>query len=109
MSEGKPKTLLGRIASAIKGETTPGVDPDVVRDRARLLEETGLSEIEVERGGVRVRVARNGSHGAAALSAPLPTPAPVQTVPAPPAPQPVPLPAEQPKPQAPPPKTGTVV
>ena len=29
-----------------------------MRELAKLLEETGLSEIEVERGGVRVRVAR---------------------------------------------------
>jgi acetyl-CoA carboxylase biotin carboxyl carrier protein len=61
----------------LKGETTPGVDSDVVREKAKLLEETGLSEIEVERGGVRVRVARErpGAQGAAA-----PAPAPVVSV-----------------------------
>jgi acetyl-CoA carboxylase biotin carboxyl carrier protein len=53
----------------LKGQTTPGVDPDVVREMAKLLEETGLSEIEVERGGVRVRVARERP-GAAPAAAP---------------------------------------
>jgi len=54
----KRKPFRTRLAQYLKGETTPGVDPDVVREMAKLLEETGLSEIEVERGGVRVRVAR---------------------------------------------------
>jgi acetyl-CoA carboxylase biotin carboxyl carrier protein len=36
----------------------PGIDHDVIRELARLLEETGLSEIEFERDGQRVRVAR---------------------------------------------------
>jgi acetyl-CoA carboxylase biotin carboxyl carrier protein len=34
------------------------IDRDLVRELARLLEETGLSEIEFERDGQRVRVAR---------------------------------------------------
>jgi acetyl-CoA carboxylase biotin carboxyl carrier protein len=34
------------------------VDPDLIRSLADLLTETGLSEIEVERAGTRVRVAR---------------------------------------------------
>jgi acetyl-CoA carboxylase biotin carboxyl carrier protein len=34
------------------------VDPDIVRELARLLDETGLNEIEFERDGQRVRVAR---------------------------------------------------
>lgn len=55
----KRKPFRSRLAQYLKGETTPGVDPDVVREMAKLLEETGLSEIEVERGGVRVRVARD--------------------------------------------------
>ena len=36
------------------------IDPDIVRELARLLDETGLSEIEFERDGQRVRVARQG-------------------------------------------------
>ena len=54
----KRKPFRSRVAAYLKGETTPGVDSDVVREMAKLLEETGLTEIEVERGGVRVRVAR---------------------------------------------------
>jgi len=64
----KRKSFRSRLTQYLKGETTPGVDSDVVREMAKLLEETGLSEIEVERGGVRVRVARErpGAQGAAA-------------------------------------------
>src|SRR5262245_45213447 len=58
MSETKRKSLRTRLSHYLKGQTTPGVDPDVVREMAKLLEETGLSETEAERGGVRVRVAR---------------------------------------------------
>ena len=68
----KRKPFRSRFAAYLKGETTPGVDSDVVREMAKLLEETGLSEIEVERGGVRVRVARERTQapGAAAASFP---------------------------------------
>jgi len=52
----------------------PGIDHDVIRELARLLEETGLSEIEFERDGQRVRVARYPHAGAAPLqAAPAPT------------------------------------
>jgi acetyl-CoA carboxylase biotin carboxyl carrier protein len=88
MNEPKRKTLRARLTGWLKGETTPGVDPDVVRDMAKLLEETGLSEIEVERGSVRVRVAKN-SQGKAAAVAPSPASA-VQALPAPSAPKPEP-------------------
>ncbi|HMI97370.1 MAG TPA: acetyl-CoA carboxylase biotin carboxyl carrier protein [Micropepsaceae bacterium] len=83
MSENKSKPLRDRIAKAIKGESTPGVDPEIVRELAKLLEETGLSEIEIERGGVRVRVAR-GTAPAAASQTPSPAaqqPQPSQTEP----------------------------
>jgi acetyl-CoA carboxylase biotin carboxyl carrier protein len=36
----------------------PGIDHDLIRALAKLLDETGLTEIEFERGGQRVRVAR---------------------------------------------------
>ena len=51
----------------------PAIDPDLIRELAQLLEETGLSEIEVERDGQRVRVAkqRNGNHVQAPASPPL--------------------------------------
>jgi acetyl-CoA carboxylase biotin carboxyl carrier protein len=40
------------------GKQKPAIDPDLIRELARLLEETGLTEIEFERDGQRVRVAR---------------------------------------------------
>jgi acetyl-CoA carboxylase biotin carboxyl carrier protein len=43
------------------------VDPDLIRQLAKLLDETGLSEIEYERDGQRVRVARRGKTGKASV------------------------------------------
>ena len=82
MSDNKSKPLRDRIAKAIKGESTPGIDPEIVRELAKLLEETGLSEIEIERGGVRVRVAR-GTAAAAALAPALLAPSPLLQQPQP--------------------------
>jgi acetyl-CoA carboxylase biotin carboxyl carrier protein len=48
----------------------------VIRELARLLDETGLTEIEFERGGVRVRVARQGQPVVAAPRAAMSTDAP---------------------------------
>ncbi len=39
---------------------TPAVDHDVIRELAKLLDETGLTEIEFKRDGVSIRVARHG-------------------------------------------------
>jgi acetyl-CoA carboxylase biotin carboxyl carrier protein len=39
-------------------EQKPAIDQDLIRELARLLHETGLTEIEYERDGQRVRVAR---------------------------------------------------
>jgi acetyl-CoA carboxylase biotin carboxyl carrier protein len=52
------------------GDKTEGVsvDQDVIRELAKLLDETGLTEIEFERGGVRVRVARQSQSVAAAVA-----------------------------------------
>jgi acetyl-CoA carboxylase biotin carboxyl carrier protein len=46
----------------------PAIDHDLIRDLAKLLDETGLTEIEFERGGERVRVARQAQ--SIAVSAP---------------------------------------
>jgi len=84
MSDNKRKSFRSRLTQYLKGETTPGVDSDVVREMAKLLEETGLSEIEVERGGVRVRVARGrpgAENAAASNSAPAARAEPVVTMP----------------------------
>jgi acetyl-CoA carboxylase biotin carboxyl carrier protein len=50
------------------------IDPDLIRQLAQLLEETGLTEIEFERDGERVRVARS-LQPPAAVAVPLPAPA----------------------------------
>ena len=50
------------------------IDADAIREMARLLDETGLSEIEVEDAGRRLRVARGGIVSAAQHAAPLPSP-----------------------------------
>ncbi len=50
-----------------KAKTTD--ERDLVRDLAALLDETNLSEIEIERAGLRVRVARNISVAAAVPAA----------------------------------------
>ena len=43
-------------------------DKDLVRELAELLDETGLTEIEIEHEGKRVRVARTVTVGASAAS-----------------------------------------
>jgi acetyl-CoA carboxylase biotin carboxyl carrier protein len=42
----------------------PAVDHDLIRDLARLLDETGLTEIEFERDGTSIRVARHAAPAA---------------------------------------------
>ena len=46
----------------------PAVDHELIRELARLLDETGLTEIEVEHDGARVRVARQAQVVAAVPS-----------------------------------------
>jgi acetyl-CoA carboxylase biotin carboxyl carrier protein len=55
-----------------KGKTS--VDHELIRELAKLLDETGLSEIEIDRDGLRVRVAR-GAPGMATAAAVLAPPA----------------------------------
>jgi acetyl-CoA carboxylase biotin carboxyl carrier protein len=77
--EPKIETKKIRIASDARAETSPAIDADLIRELARLLDETGLSEIEFERDGARVRVARHAAVAAPApmAMAPLVAPAPV--------------------------------
>ncbi|MGB7405926.1 MAG: acetyl-CoA carboxylase, biotin carboxyl carrier protein, partial [Pacificimonas sp.] len=65
-----------------KPSGTMNVDTKLVRDLAEMLAESGLTEIEVEDGNRRVRVARQTGGGAASVAA-APPPMPVQTAPAP--------------------------
>ena len=79
------KTTGGNPADAGKRSATDKDDvarDDAIRALARLIDETGLTEIEVERGGMRIRVARQGAVYAApaAASAPaIPIARPVAT------------------------------
>ena len=70
MTDKKDQPFRDRIAKAISGDATPNVDADMVRQLARLLEETGLTELEIEQGGVRVRVARGTVLAASAPAMP---------------------------------------
>ena len=55
---------------------SPLIDEDAIRGLAEVLNETGLSEIEVEQKGLRIRVARNVT---ATFSAPAPAASPTET------------------------------
>jgi acetyl-CoA carboxylase biotin carboxyl carrier protein len=62
----------------------PDVTTDqLVRELAKLLDETGLGEIEVERDGVRVRVARQALAAQMMAAAPVPVVPPPLVAPAP--------------------------
>ena len=56
---GRRTGLSERMAKDTKGKS--GVDQGLIRELAELLDETGLSEIEIEREGMRVRVSRQVS------------------------------------------------
>jgi acetyl-CoA carboxylase biotin carboxyl carrier protein len=51
-------------------KTRPNIDPAFVRELATLLDETGLTEIEIEETGTRIRVVRQAAHMIAAPAAP---------------------------------------
>jgi acetyl-CoA carboxylase biotin carboxyl carrier protein len=53
------------------------VDHALILELTKLLDETGLTEIEIERDGQRVRVARGGVAAPAPRAQPAPTPQPV--------------------------------
>jgi len=72
-----PKSVA-KTAPPPTAKSKSGIDADAVRDLARLLKETGLTEIEIEHKGARIRVSRGGGVAAAA-----PAPAPVAAAPAP--------------------------
>jgi acetyl-CoA carboxylase biotin carboxyl carrier protein len=57
------------VAGPRKNTPKAAVDHDLIRELARLLDETGLTEIEFERDGQRVRVARQ-TQAAAVVTAP---------------------------------------
>ncbi len=65
----------------------PGAEQKLIRDLAEMLVETGLSEIEIEKAGLKIRVARTltvaASVPAAHAHAPLPAAAPASASAAP--------------------------
>ncbi|CDX11264.1 acetyl CoA carboxylase, BCCP subunit [Mesorhizobium sp. ORS 3324] len=61
-----------------------GVDQQLIRDLAGILNDTNLTEIEVELGDLKVRVSRQ-AQAVHAVAAPLPAPAPITAAPAQPA------------------------
>ena len=60
------RQLGARLANSRKAEARESM-PTAIRELAALLTETGLTEIEIEQGGMRLRVARQSS--TAAISA----------------------------------------
>jgi len=65
------------VARKSDSPRTPVIDHEAIRELAKLLDETGLTEIAVERDGVSIRVARHsgGGHGRArAAESVAPTP-----------------------------------
>lgn len=54
------------MAKAPDKTKKPAVDHNVIRELAALLDDTGLTEIEVEQDGQRIRIARNVGRAAAA-------------------------------------------
>jgi len=72
------KTLGARFGAGEKARS--GVDAEAVRELAELLSETGLTEIEIEHNGARIRVARQAASvvhapvGAASAAAEAPAP-----------------------------------
>jgi acetyl-CoA carboxylase biotin carboxyl carrier protein len=63
----------------------PAIDKELIRELAQLLDETKLTEIEIERDGLRVRVGRGATAVAAAAPAPAPAAAVAAAAPADPA------------------------
>lgn len=72
---GKPAASGGKSAAS---SNKLAVERDLIRDLAHLLDETGLSEIEIEQNGTRIRIGRNGGHAQGTVVA-----APVAAAPAP--------------------------
>lgn len=76
------KQLGARLTNGGKAKSQMAIDSGAVRELAELLSETGLTEIEVEQAGTRIRVSRQISVAAAhvpggqvAAAAPAPGPA----------------------------------
>jgi acetyl-CoA carboxylase biotin carboxyl carrier protein len=67
------------VVTADSAKKSDMIDEDVVRTLARLLDETRLTEIEIEQHGLRIRIARQSSvtYAPPVMEAPRPIPTPV--------------------------------
>jgi acetyl-CoA carboxylase biotin carboxyl carrier protein len=80
--------LQGETAAEVSGESSDegSIDVGLVRDLADVLNQTGLTEIEVERGDLRIRVAKTVTTAAiptALVAPPATVPEPVSAAPPP--------------------------
>ncbi|HEY2884911.1 MAG TPA: acetyl-CoA carboxylase biotin carboxyl carrier protein [Rhizomicrobium sp.] len=76
------KSIGARLANGPKAKSGDGlIDAAAIRELAELLTETGLTEIEIEHNGARLRVARQAAGAMQAAAAPVlepPASAPVE-------------------------------
>ncbi len=86
---------MSRKPARTHEKKTPAIDAELVRELAAVLAETGLTEIEIERGELRLRLARTAhvspvmapavqTHVIASAPVPAPAAAPALSAPAPP-------------------------
>jgi acetyl-CoA carboxylase biotin carboxyl carrier protein len=68
------KSIGARLANGNRAKGQPDIDAEAIRELAELLAETGLTEIEIERNGARIRVSRQAT---ASIAAPMAAAAPV--------------------------------
>jgi acetyl-CoA carboxylase biotin carboxyl carrier protein len=66
----RPESVQKGPIEVMAKEGKAGIDQELIRELARLLDETGLTEIEIDREGMRVRVARQPAAAAATALAP---------------------------------------
>src|ERR1700687_3267876 len=62
------KSIGARIANGQKAKSQNMIDAAAIRELSELLTETGLTEIEIEQNGARIRVARYVGAGPAQLT-----------------------------------------
>ena len=69
------KSIGARLANGPKAKSGDGlIDAAAIRELAELLTETGLTEIEIEHNGARLRVARQAAGAMPAAAAPVQEP-----------------------------------
>jgi acetyl-CoA carboxylase biotin carboxyl carrier protein len=71
------------VKNLMGGKGKPSVDADAIRALSELLNETGLTEIEIEREGARIRVSRAAVSAAAAAAPVAAAPVAAPAAPAP--------------------------